>query len=136
VTAPPPPSGETRTGATAMRDCVFCEIVHEDFPEGLITEWEDAIALHPLNPVVEGHVLIIPRVHVEDFASDWHVTSITAGRACEFVSGQREPMDFNLITSKGSNATQTVFHLHMHLVPRREGDGLALPWTGQDGGDR
>lgn len=114
-----------------MSGCIFCKIVNEDFPAGLITEWPDAIALHPLNPVVKGHILIIPRVHVQDFASDWHVTSITAGRACEFVSKQRDKQDFNLITSKGADATQTVFHLHMHLVPRRAGDGLALPWTGQ-----
>jgi histidine triad (HIT) family protein len=116
-----------------MRDpnCVFCKITREDSPTGLITEWEDAIALHPLNPVVEGHVLIIPRVHVENFATDWHVTSITAGRACEFVSKRLHMHDFNLITSKGRSATQTVFHLHMHLVPRHPGDGLALPWTGE-----
>lgn len=120
-----------------MSSCVFCDIVNEDFPAGLITEWPDAIAIHPLNPVTEGHILIIPRSHVEDFATDIHATSVTAGRACEFVSRMREPMDFNLITSKGANATQTVFHLHMHLVPRRPGDGLALPWTGQsrDGGE-
>lgn len=116
--------------------CVFCDIIanlDKNPPPGLITEWEDAIALHPLNPVTEGHTLIIPRAHAADFATDWHVTAATAGRASEFVSKQRNPMDWNLITSKGPAATQTVYHLHVHLVPRRPGDGLHLPWTEEEG---
>ena len=91
-------------------------------------EWEDAIAMIPLHPVVDGHVMIIPRVHVNDFTEDPLVTAKVMYRAAEFSRGC---MDFNLITSKGKAATQTVFHMHVHLVPRRSEDGLHLPWTGQ-----
>ena len=92
-----------------------------------------AVAFEPLNPVTEGHLLVVPREHVTDAGS----APVTAGRTMEFAAMIAGPLEFadwpgyNLITSAGSAATQTVRHLHLHLVPRREGDGLHLPWTGQ-----
>jgi histidine triad (HIT) family protein len=80
----------------------------------------------PLRPGRPGHVLVIPKTHVRDFQDDPIVTAATMARAAELGDGQ-----MNLITSAGEAATQTVFHLHVHLVPRTEGDGLTLPWTGQ-----
>jgi len=85
--------------------------------------------IEPLNPVVAGHRIVISRAHVKDFSEDSAVTMLVMGyaaRKAEELGG-----DFNLITSKGKNATQSVFHLHVHLVPRKEGDGLMLPWTNQ-----
>lgn len=107
-----------------MTDCVFCRIVNGQAPSTQVREWPDAVAIVPHRPVVDGHVLVIPKRHVADFTEDPDVTAAVMRRA----SGIGEyPM--NLITSAGSAATQTVFHLHVHLVPRRDGDGLALPWT-------
>lgn len=109
--------------------CPFCEIVAGRAPAGLVRHrdhWPDAMAIVPLNPVTEGHTLIIPKVHVRDFGADPEVTAATMLRAAEHVLWSARPM--NLITSKGREATQSVFHLHVHLVPRAEGDGLALPW--------
>ncbi|MEU1622380.1 HIT domain-containing protein [Streptomyces sp. NPDC005722] len=64
--------------------------------------------------------------HVADFASDPGVFAATARRAAELVRWAPRPM--NVITSRGREATQSVFHLHLHLVPRAANDGLALPW--------
>lgn len=105
------------------KDCVFCkkfdgldeEIQHLDF--------------EPLDPTTPGHWLVIPRQHVSDFTEWPMVTASTMFRAA--VIAQERGGDFNLITSKGKAATQSVFHLHVHLVPRKEGDGLKLPWTDQ-----
>ncbi|MFE1109681.1 HIT family protein [Streptomyces rochei] len=105
--------------------CPFCEIVAGRAPAEIVREWPDALAIVPLKPIVEGHVLVIPRDHVQDFVTDPDVSALTMYRASELVSGMGS---YNLITSKGRPATQSVFHLHLHLVPRAENDGLALPW--------
>jgi histidine triad (HIT) family protein len=106
--------------------CPFCEIVAGRAPAQIIREWDDALAIVPLGPVVEGHVLVIPKEHVTDFADDPVTSATTTYRASELAAETDRPM--NLITSRGREATQSVFHLHLHLVPRAENDGLALPW--------
>ena len=86
--------------------------------------------IEPLNPVTRGHVLVIPRRHVRDFLQDWYM----AGDVMEVTNAYLREYDVgpcNVITSIGREATQTIDHLHVHVVPRREGDGLALPWDAQ-----
>lgn len=114
-----------------MTDCVFCKIVRHEAPADYIAEWPEAVAFKPLNPVTPGHILVVPAVHVADFAQNLVVTSAVMARAASLVNTLPHN-DWNLITSKGPAATQTVYHLHVHLVPRRPGDGLHLPWTGQE----
>lgn len=100
--------------------CPFCDMFSNSD--------KDIIDIEPLNPIVEGHRIIIPREHVKDFSDDVEVT----GRVMKYAAELGKKIgEVNLITSKGVNATQSVFHLHVHLVPRKEGDGLSLPWTGQ-----
>lgn len=107
-------------------DCPFCAIVAGEAPATLVYEWPDALALVPLNPVVDGHTLVIPKQHVEHFAADPDVSAQAMRRAAELMRWTDRPM--NVITSRGRAATQSVAHLHLHLVPRAENDGLALPW--------
>ncbi|MEV8638950.1 HIT domain-containing protein [Streptosporangium sp. NPDC051023] len=103
--------------------CVFCQIVAGTAPATVVREWDDALAFIPLDPVVDGHILVIPKRHVADVAEDPAVSAITMRAAAELA----EP-PCNIITSAGREATQSVFHLHLHIVPRRANDGLALPW--------
>lgn len=106
--------------------CPFCEIVAGRAPVTMVHEWPETLALVPLNPVVDGHTLVIPKQHVRDFATDPQASAQTMLRAAELMHWTPRPM--NVITSRGREATQSVFHLHLHLVPRAEHDGLALPW--------
>lgn len=115
-------------GASAGGACVFCAIAAGEAPATVVRSWPDAIAIRPLGPVVDGHVLIVPRVHVEDAGSDPTVTAAVMSRASELLA---DVPSGNLIMSRGAAATQTVPHLHVHLVPREQGDGLPLPWTTQ-----
>jgi histidine triad (HIT) family protein len=103
--------------------CPFCNIINGHAPATIIEEWDDALAIEPLGPVVPGHVLVIPKQHVRDYLEDPDVTAATMRRAAGL--GNRPS---NIITSAGREATQTVLHLHLHIVPRAAGDGLALPW--------
>jgi histidine triad (HIT) family protein len=116
-------------------NCVFCDIIADRSPASYVASTPDTIAIIPLNPVIggEGHVLVIPRAHVADFMENATVTATTMRDAAELARELRNTLggDWNLITSAGADATQTVFHLHVHLVRRVAGDDLALPWTGQ-----
>ncbi|MGW4663204.1 HIT family protein [Streptosporangium sandarakinum] len=105
------------------KTCVFCEIITGAAPAAIIREWDDALAFVPLNPVTEGHVLVIPKRHVADMAEDPAVSAVAMRAASELAVPP-----CNIITSAGREATQSVFHLHLHVVPRRVQDGLALPW--------
>lgn len=108
--------------------CVFCAIVRGEAEATIAWRWADAMAIVPLNPVAPGHTLIIPTVHVIDALEQPDVTGKAFAHAAEYAKWQDAPA-YNLITSAGGAATQTVFHLHVHVVPRRPGDGLKLPWV-------
>lgn len=103
--------------------CAFCEIVAGNAPAQILHEWRKAIAITPLSPVTEGHELIISKEHVAN-ALEWPALTGDVMQC----AAERAWADCNLITSIGTAATQTVFHLHVHIVPRRPGDGLRLPW--------
>lgn len=107
-------------------DCVFCAIVNETEPATVVEEWSESIAFIPINPVAPGHTLVIPKIHVKDALEDPFITAITMERASEFTSARWE--NANILTSVGRPATQSIFHLHIHVVPRKENDSLMLPW--------
>ena len=106
------------------RGCPFCEIVSLQSFAAVVQSWHDALAFVPLDPVTEGHVLVVPREHVADVTENPEVSALTMRRAAELAEPQ-----CNIITSAGPDATQTIRHLHLHIVPRRDGDGLRLPWS-------
>lgn len=114
-----------------MSDCPFCPI-----PAPILREWgvtNPIVAFRPLNPVTPLHTLIVPTRHVEHFATE-PALSAEVMRCAALWCSDMEGVDFNIITSKGPSATQTVRHLHVHVVPRHTDDGLHLPWTGQTSG--
>lgn len=108
-----------------MSPCVFCAITAGQAAAEIVQVWADAIAVVPLDPCTDGHLIVIPRAHVEDAAEDPIITGAAAARAAE-IAEHAAPC--NIITSVGAHASQTIRHLHWHVVPRRPGDGLALPW--------
>jgi histidine triad (HIT) family protein len=110
-----------------VTDCVFCDIVAGTAPAAILQEWDDAIAFTPLNPVNSGHTLIIPRVHVPDAMNNAWATCQTMYRAIQYAQ-QRWHMSANFITSVGKPATQSIFHLHIHVIPRELEDKLMVPW--------
>ncbi|QNL29974.1 histidine triad nucleotide binding protein [Microbacterium phage Casend] len=120
-----------------MTACIFCEIATYRAPAAMVdTKDFDHVAFVPLNPVTPGHLLVIPRFHAQDaIAHPGHAgRAMTVAGLVAMRLGERDPRyeSVNFITSVGMPATQSVFHLHIHIVPRREGDGLQLPWTETD----
>lgn len=107
--------------------CVFCEIIAGRSPVEWILApdtWHDAVAFVPLKPITEGHCLIAPKRHVRDFMADPETFADTARRASELMRWTDRPM--NLVTTRGKAAGQEIMHLHLHLIPREEGDGIRL----------
>ncbi|MEU6537954.1 HIT family protein [Streptomyces sp. NPDC047000] len=121
-----PGAHEAPDAPDAHGDCPFCAIVAGRAPATVVRRWPDALAIVPLSAVTAGHTLVIPVTHVADVGVDPAVSATTMRRAAELAA---ELGDCNIITSRGELATQSVFHLHLHVLPRRREDGLALPWT-------
>lgn len=105
--------------------CIFCQIIARTAPSTIVQEWDDALAIVPLGPVVDGHVLVIPKTHVRDAAENPLVSAAAMKRAAELAASTGP---CNIIANVGKEAGQTVFHLHVHVVPRKAGDGLRMPW--------
>ena len=116
-------------------DCVFCCIVAGVEPANILMSWSDTIVFTPRGPITKGHLLVVPTTHVTDFADDPQVS----GRTMQRVGELQQHLGYenaNVITSLGRDATQSVFHLHYHLIPRRKHDELALPWDSGKGGKK
>jgi histidine triad (HIT) family protein len=108
--------------------CVFCNI---DKIQSDKIEYRGSnnmvMIFEPLNPVVPGHLLVVNKRHSKDFTDKPMIFAETAKVAAEVAADRGGA--YNLITSKGEEATQSVFHCYIHLVPRHQDDGLKLPWS-------
>lgn len=113
-----------------MSNCIFCQIIAGDSPAEDFVDYGPVVSFRPLGPQAPGHTLFVPRAHLTDATDDPLLTGQVFRVASQYVSRARLDAA-NLITSVGAEATQTVFHLHVHVVPRGEGDGLrpSWPWT-------
>jgi histidine triad (HIT) family protein len=113
-------------------DCLFCKIVAGDIPSTKVFEDERTVAFMDINPGTRGHLLVIPRAHAADLleleAEDLSACALTAQRMARAVKDKLGADGVNLMNSCGSDAWQTVFHFHVHVIPRYKGDPLRLPW--------
>jgi histidine triad (HIT) family protein len=118
-------------------DCIFCKIVAGELPGQIVEEDERTIAFMDINPATRGHLLVIPRAHsrnlLEISPEDLGATVAAAQRMAQRVNQRLEPAGINLINACGSAAWQTVFHFHVHVIPRYENDPLKLPWVPEQG---
>ena len=117
----------------ADSDCLFCGIVAGEVPAQIVDSDDATVAFMDINPATRGHALVIPRSHAADLIeigdSDLAATMAAARRLAARMRASLEPAGFNLVNSCGAAAWQTVFHFHVHVVPRYEGDPLELPWV-------
>jgi histidine triad (HIT) family protein len=113
-------------------NCIFCKIVAGELPASVVDRDEHTLAFMDINPATRGHTLVIPRDHTPDLMSiDPGQLSAVMGAAQRLAVRAKERLNadgINLINSCGAAAWQTVFHFHVHVIPRYEGDPLRLPW--------
>jgi histidine triad (HIT) family protein len=118
-------------------DCLFCKIVAGEIPATIVDEDERTIAFMDINPATRGHALVIPREHSADLLSvereDLLAVAVAARRLAGLAKERLRADGVNLVNSCGAVAWQSVFHFHMHVIPRYEGDPLRLPWVPSPG---
>jgi histidine triad (HIT) family protein len=118
-------------------DCLFCQIIAGELPSQKVDEDQRTMAFMDISPATRGHALVVPRVHaanlLEADPEDLAATVIAAQRLARKVTERLGADGVNLLNCCGSAAWQTVFHLHMHVIPRYDHDPLRLPWTPSPG---
>ena len=113
-------------------DCVFCKIVNGDIPSNTIYENSEFKVIMEISPATKGHVLVLPKEHFKDI---YDIDAETAGKLFQLAAVVARALKevlhcdgLNIIQNNGEIAGQTVFHFHMHLIPRYEGDDVTVKW--------
>jgi histidine triad (HIT) family protein len=117
----------------SVSDCIFCKIIKGELPAAKVYEDEHVLAFLDISQVTKGHTLVIPKVHTEnvftltpDMASRLFSVVPTIANA---LNKAFSPAGLNLLNNNGEAAGQTVFHYHLHLIPRDgKGDGFGAVW--------
>ena len=115
-----------------MSDCIFCKIANGEIPSATLYEDEDFRVILDLGPASKGHALILPKAHA---ANIYEISDDMAAKAMILAKKMATKMTealkcdgFNIVQNNGEPAGQTVFHFHMHLIPRSKGDEVGLGW--------
>lgn len=123
--------------------CVFCGIVAGDVPSVKVAEDDTTYAFMDINPASEGHLLVVPKRHSKDLfeisADDLTDVTLTAQRIARTAVGEFGANGVNLLNCCGADAWQSVFHFHLHVIPRyvdKAKDRLVLPWKPGVAGDK
>jgi histidine triad (HIT) family protein len=118
-------------------NCIFCKIIAGELPASIIDEDERTVAFMDIAPATRGHALVIPRTHSEDLlevgAEDLAAVATAAQRLAVRMKDRLGADGVNLLNACGRAAWQTVFHFHVHVIPRYEDDPLRLPWVPAEG---
>ncbi|HEY2141221.1 MAG TPA: HIT family protein [Solirubrobacteraceae bacterium] len=114
-------------------DCIFCKILAGELPATIVDEDERTVAFMDISPATRGHALVIPRTHVEDLlrieVDDLRAVVVASQRLARRAKEKLGAGGVNLVNSCGALAWQTVFHFHVHVIPRYAEDPLRLPWV-------
>ena len=115
-----------------MKDCIFCKIANGEIPAATLYEDQDFRIILDLGPASKGHALILPKAH---FGNLYELPDNLAGKALilarEVTKKMKKVLDcdgYNVVQNNGTAAGQTVFHFHIHLIPRNENDGVGVTW--------
>ena len=113
-------------------NCLFCGIVAGTIPSQQVAENERAIAFMDINPGTRGHLLVVPRAHSTDLREtapeDLAAATLLAQSLVSRVIDRLDADGANLLSCIGADAWQSVFHTHLHVIPRYKNDPLQLPW--------
>jgi histidine triad (HIT) family protein len=121
-----------------MSDCIFCKIINGEIPSAKVYEDENVLAFLDISQVTKGHTLVIPKVHKEnvyELTDEIAANVFTAvPKIAKAIKSAYDPIGLNVLQNNGEAAGQSVFHFHMHLIPRfGKGDGFGAVWkTHQD----
>lgn len=125
--------------ARVQQDCIFCAIARGDAPARIVHDDERTLAFMDLFPLTRGHALVIPKVHSDNIfdadPDDAAAVMRTAQKVAQASQAAFAPDGLNLLQTNGAAAMQTVFHLHVHVLPRYVGDGFKVDFQRKPGSD-
>ncbi|MDO4965082.1 MAG: HIT family protein [Lachnospiraceae bacterium] len=114
-------------------DCIFCKLANGDIPTNTVYEDDDFRVIMDMSPATKGHSLILPKEH---FSNIYEIDDEIAGKAFKLAKKMAILMTdklscdgFNIVQNNGETAGQTVFHFHMHLIPRYKDDNQKIGWN-------
>ena len=114
-------------------DCIFCKIANGDIPSATVYEDDDFRVILDIAPAAKGHALILPKQH---YANIWELGEEESKKvlalAAKVTKAQKAALScdgINVLQNNGTAAGQTVFHFHMHLIPRYDDDDVMIPWN-------
>jgi histidine triad (HIT) family protein len=120
------------TAPVSDPDCLFCKIIAGELPSQNVAEDERTVSFMDINPATRGHALVVPRNHVPNLleidSEDLNAVAAAAKRLAARATERLGADGVNLLNACGSTAWQTVFHFHIHVIPRYHDDPLRLPW--------
>ncbi|MEH7444398.1 HIT family protein [Bacillus sp. JJ1122] len=116
-----------------MGDCIFCKIINGEIPSAKVYEDENVLAFLDISQVTKGHTLVIPKVHKENVftLTDEIAANVFSAvpKVANAIKAAYDPIGLNVLQNNGEAAGQSVFHFHMHLIPRYgKGDGFGAVW--------
>ena len=113
-------------------DCIFCKVIAGEIPGEIVDSDDRTITVMDINPATRGHVVVIPREHAENLLEvseeDLAATMGAVRRMVERMQSTLGPAGFNVLNNMGRAAWQSIFHFHVHVIPRYADDPLQLPW--------
>ena len=115
-----------------MENCIFCKLAAKQIPASIVHEDEHTLAFMDLGQVNPGHVLVAAKTHADNIygLDETQAGAVfrTAAKVARAIRAAFEPQGLSVYQANGKAAGQTVFHFHLHLVPRHEGDGMEVTW--------
>jgi histidine triad (HIT) family protein len=112
--------------------CIFCKVIAGEIPGEIVDSDARTVTVMDINPATRGHVVVIPREHAENLLTvseeDLAATMGAVRRIIERTQETFAPAGFNVLNNMGRAAWQSIFHFHVHVIPRYADDPLQLPW--------
>ena len=113
-------------------NCIFCKVIAGEIPSQTIDSDEHTVTVMDINPATRGHVVVVTRTHARSLLElhddDLLAAMHTVRRVTELLRERLKPAGFNILHNIGRAAWQSIFHFHVHVIPRYEDDPLQLPW--------
>jgi histidine triad (HIT) family protein len=119
-----------------VEDCIFCKIIAGEIPSYKIYEDDHSFAFLDISPIARGHTLVVSKTHVE-FLSDMDPDDIgemfkAVGKVGDSIQKNLKPAGINYLVNQGKAAGQLIPHVHCHVIPKNEGEGLDYTWGKAD----
>jgi histidine triad (HIT) family protein len=115
--------------------CIFCKVIAGEIPGEVVDSDDHTLTVMDINPATRGHVVVMTRTHAENILElsdeDLMAAMTTVRRVVHRMRDTLKPDGFNILHNIGAAAWQSIFHFHVHVIPRYKGDPLQLPWLPQ-----